>query len=124
MLLNQGFLCVASFVGGSIVGRSRSRLCFGWQLCQFAFECLANNFVELRGALRRNLLQLGTHDVCFLASLVRPKTNQPGVRRTPVLPVVCRFKDRSHMIIVGLRDGIVSMIVALGTSDRKPKHGG
>ena len=48
MLFDQVFLCVASFVGGSIVGRSRSRLRFGRQLRQFAFKCLADNFVELR----------------------------------------------------------------------------
>ena len=124
MLLDQRFLCVASFVGGSIVSRSRSGLCFGRQLRQFAFECLADDFVELRIALVGNLLQLGIHGGCFLTSFVGPQANQPGVGRSPVLPVVRRFKDRSHTIVVGLRDGIVSMIVALGTSDRKPEHGG
>ena len=124
MLLDQLLLFVASFVGGRIAGRSRSRLRFGRQLRQFAFECLADNFVELRVALRGNLLQLGRHGVRFLASLIGPKANQPGVGRPPVLPVVRRFEDRSHAIVVGVRDRIVAMIVALGTSDRKPEHGG
>src|SRR5262249_14703068 len=121
---NQSLLFVVTFVGGSIMGRSRCRLCFIRKFCQFALECLADNLVELRVALRGNRLQLGSHGVGFLTGLVGPKTNKPGFWRTPVLPVICWFEDCSQVIVVGLRDRIVPMVMTLGTADGKPEYGG
>ena len=60
----------------------------------------------------------------LLASFVGPQADKPGVGRSPVLPVVGRLEDRADAIVVGLRDRIVTMIVALGTADRQSQHRG
>ena len=44
-------------------------------------------------------------------------------RGTPLLPVVDRVEDRAEPVVVGLRDRVVAMVVALGASDGEPEEG-
>ena len=44
-------------------------------------------------------------------------------RGTPLLPVVDRVEDRTEPVVVGLRDRVVAVVVALGAGDGEPEEG-
>src|SRR5258706_13480097 len=50
---------------------------------------------------------------------IRVKRNQALVGRAPVLPVIRRLDHGAQPVVIGLRNRIIAMIVALGATDRQ-----
>src|SRR5262249_28858492 len=89
---------------------------------QFALERLFNQDVDLGCTLVGHSLDLGINLCGLLAIGVGEERNEPTLRRAPVFPIVGRLKDCSQPIVVALRNRIVTMAVALGTTDRQSEE--
>ena len=51
-----------------------------------------------------------------------PQRNEPRVWASPVFPVECRLEDRSHPVVIDVRDRVVTVRMTLSTSDGQPQQ--
>jgi len=84
-----------------------------------------NGFFALVDVDRIHLLRFALDLSNLLPIGIRVERDSPLLRREPVTDIVGGLKDRPHSIVVHLRDRIVAVVVALGTTNRKAqKRGG
>ena len=84
-----------------------------------------------RGSDRRGLLRLELLRSCHRLGFdlrragpigIREQRHEPFVRRFPRLRVEGRLEEGAEGVVIGLRDRIVAMVVALGTADGEPEE--
>src|SRR5207302_8042388 len=116
------FLLGGAFVGGRVVS--------GPQLIaqgRFKFlEMLHQGFIDVLLLLRLlffgKFLRFGFDFVGLLSVGIGVKRKQALVGCAPVLPVIRRLDHRAKPVVIGLRNRIVAMIVALRAADGQPKQ--
>jgi len=110
-------------LGGRGPARPEDRLApgLGHQQQLLLHELLDEFVVQSRGL---GIMHLGRQLDAVGQRTVRRghQRHQPLARVLPALPVEGRLEDRPQAVVVGLGDGVVAVVVALGAMDGEPKQ--
>ena len=117
VFLQQLGLLGGPFVGGGLVRFPQHGPLGFWELEQFLFERRGQVRLLFRVLLDGDPLGLGIRRRGRRPVGVRVQRHQPRLRRAPALPVERRLENRPQPIVVGLRNRVVAVVVALGAVD-------
>ena len=124
ILPDQGFLFLGPLAVRRGPGRAVGIAHLFRELDDLGLEDLVEERLPHRVGRGVDLGGLG-FDGCSLGTLLGGVERIDALSRgTPLLPVVDRVEDRAEPKVVGLRDRIVAVVVALGAGDGEPEERG
>ena len=119
---HQLLLLVGLLVGGSFEGGSQRIALVSRMLFDFEIERRVDELLPLRVHVGLQFRGVGLNGGGLCSILVRVQRNNPVAWDDPALGIECRFKNRSQLKIVGLRDRVVAVIMTLRTADAQPEQ--
>ena len=113
-----------SFVGCSCLRFARQRLLIHLECNDNFFKNVADDFIESRRTLSINFLQRFIDLRGSGEFLRRPQIDLLSRVIAPVLPVERRLKDGANAMVIMMRNRVVTVRMALSTTNRHPQHRG